>query len=193
MFDMKRFCVVLMGCGLLLAPVFSIDPANDPALTLSKDGDMIPDPSQAPVTDPSGSNSSSTSTTEGSETTTPASPETTPASTTTDPSSSTSTESTPATTTSTESTTASTTESTTPITTTTTTTSTATSSTSEPSTTSPPAIPDTTPNPSSNTNQFNGWSFFGGILLTVLLAAIGFVGFKYYKLRSGTGGRYNTF
>merc|ERR1719318_1959413 len=36
-------------------------------------------------------------------------------------------------------------------------------------------------------------AFFGGILLTLGLAAIGLVGFKYYRLRSGTGGNYNRF
>jgi len=36
-------------------------------------------------------------------------------------------------------------------------------------------------------------AFFGGILLTLGLAAIALVGFKYYRLRSGTGGNYNRF
>merc|ERR1712223_534198 len=51
----------------------------------------------------------------------------------------------------------------------------------------------TTAPPPSNRNHFDGWSFFGGILLTLGLAAIGLVGFKYYKLRSGTGGNYGRF
>merc|ERR1711892_116650 len=53
------------------------------------------------------------------------------------------------------------------------------------------AVPD--PEPDTGKGHFDGWSFFGGILLTLGLAAIGLVGFKYYRLRSGTGGNYNRF
>merc|ERR1711994_164750 len=31
--------------------------------------------------------------------------------------------------------------------------------------------------------QFDGWSFFGGIILTIGIAAIAFLGVKYYKTR----------
>jgi len=73
----------------------------------------------------------------------------------------------------------------------------------------------TTSNPTSSTNSsqmpttskddptpkssggWSFWSFFGGILLTLGLSAIGFVGFKYYKARSGQVGggglNYNRF
>jgi CD164 antigen len=51
----------------------------------------------------------------------------------------------------------------------------------------------TTVRPPTPDGGFNGWSFFGGILLTLGLFAIGFVGFKYYRLRSGTGADYNRF
>ena len=114
---------------------------------------------------------------------------------------------------STSTTTASTTESTdtTPMTTTnstdtTTATTTASTTTSTDSTTTAPTTPTTTagtttpgapvttphPKPDSR-GHFDGWSFFGGILLTLGIAAIGFVGFKYYKIRSTTGGNYNRF
>merc|ERR1711942_405782 len=74
-----------------------------------------------------------------------------------------------------------------PDTTTTTTTTPATTTTSIPLT--------TTAGPDSDTGKghFDGWSFFGGILLTLGLAAIGLVGYKYYRLRSGSGGNYNRF
>merc|ERR1712203_539703 len=53
-------------------------------------------------------------------------------------------------------------------------------------------MPD--PGPDSSRGHFDGWSFFGGILLTLGIAAIGFVGFKYYKLRNvSSGGNYNRF
>ena len=52
----------------------------------------------------------------------------------------------------------------------------------------PPVAP-----PEPKEGHFDGWSFFGGILLTLGMAAIGFVGVKYYKLRSGAGGNYNRF
>jgi len=42
----------------------------------------------------------------------------------------------------------------------------------------------TTATPSSGRSHFDGWSFFGGILLSLGMFAIAFVGFKYYKLRS---------
>merc|ERR1712079_357373 len=32
--------------------------------------------------------------------------------------------------------------------------------------------------------QFDGWSFFGGIILTIGIAAIAFLGIKYYKTRN---------
>merc|ERR1711874_422716 len=90
-----------------------------------------------------------------------------------------------------DTTTSDTTTSTTTTTTTTTTaaptTTTTTSPTPTPSTAAPEPVPDT------GKGHFDGWSFFGGILLTLGLAAIGLVGFKYYRLRSGTGGNYNRF
>jgi hypothetical protein len=49
------------------------------------------------------------------------------------------------------------------------------------------------PPPEPKGGHFDGWSFFGGILLTLGGAAIGFVGVKYYKLRSGSGATYNRF
>ena len=66
---------------------------------------------------------------------------------------------------------------------------------SSPVTTAAPVISTTPPvDPSGKSgSKFDGWSFFGGILLTLGVAAIGFVGIKYYKLRSGTGGNYNRF
>merc|ERR1712179_445986 len=72
-------------------------------------------------------------------------------------------------------------------TTTTTTTPASTASTTSSSTEVPGPEPDT------GKGHFDGWSFFGGILLTLGLAAIGLVGYKYYRLRSGTGGNYNRF
>lgn len=70
-----------------------------------------------------------------------------------------------------------------------------------PSTTSP--VPSTTskttpipqPDPRGG-SHFDGWSFFGGILLTVGIAAIAFISFKYYKVRAGqhnSGANYNRF
>merc|ERR1719461_1403564 len=56
--------------------------------------------------------------------------------------------------------------------------------------TSSTQIPTTskdTPTPKSS-GGWSFWSFFGGILLTLGLSAIGFVGFKYYKARSGQVG-----
>merc|ERR1712154_287595 len=59
--------------------------------------------------------------------------------------------------------------------------------------TTPPS--DVMPEPAPGSRgHFDGWSFFGGILLTLGIAAIGFVGFKYYKLRNvSSGGNYNRF
>ena len=62
------------------------------------------------------------------------------------------------------------------------------------STQTPITSKDPPPPPSSGGWSF--WSFFGGILLTLGLSAIGFVGFKYYKARSsqpGGGLNYNRF
>merc|ERR1712228_710238 len=69
------------------------------------------------------------------------------------------------------------------------------------STTEKPVTTSASPNISSTTtpvdpsgksgSKFDGWSFFGGILLTIGLSAIGFVSFKYYKVRSG-GNHANT-
>merc|ERR1711892_1277884 len=141
-------------------------------------------------------------------TTTPADTTTTTVSTTTETTTTTTITTTTITTTETTTTTTITTttvttpipDTTTPTTpTTTTTTPTTTTATSSPSTTttstsSPTpstAVPD--PEPDTGKGHFDGWSFFGGILLTLGLAAIGLVGFKYYRLRSGTGGNYNRF
>merc|ERR1711962_1548472 len=103
----------------------------------------------------------------------------------------------PDTTTSNITTTAATTTTTTTITTTTTAYTTAPTTTTTTTTPSPNSTQSTSTTnvPSSNTSRghFDGWSFFGGILLTLGLAAIGLVGFKYYRLRSGTGGNYNRF
>lgn len=95
--------------------------------------------------------------------------------------------------TTTSSTTSSTTTSSTTTTTTPTTTSTSTTTTTTTTkTTSTTAAPTEAPEPESR-GHFDGWSFFGGILLTLGIAAIGFVGFKYYKLRSVSGANYNRF
>ena len=69
-----------------------------------------------------------------------------------------------------------------------------TTTTAIPSTVTPTEVPQ--PDPSGKSGGFSGWSFFGGIILTVVLFAIGFVGFKYYKARMGGGpgsGNYNRF
>jgi hypothetical protein len=59
-----------------------------------------------------------------------------------------------------------------------------------------PTTSKDTPTPASS-GGWSFWSFFGGILLTLGLPAIGFVGFKYYKARSGQAGggglNYNRF
>ena len=39
--------------------------------------------------------------------------------------------------------------------------------------------------------QFHGWSFFGGIVVTILIAAIAFVGIKYYKTKKMQNQNYN--
>ena len=72
--------------------------------------------------------------------------------------------------------------------------------------TAAPTTPTVAPTPTSTEtpvdpsgrggSKFDGWSFFGGILLTIGLSAIGFVSFKYYKVRSGgahVGTNYNRF
>merc|ERR1711963_520308 len=83
---------------------------------------------------------------------------------------------------------------TTPTTTSSTTTPTTTTVTTTASTTSTPASTTAAPAPQPDSRgHFDGWSFFGGILLTLGIAAIGFVGFKYNKLRSSSGGNYNRF
>lgn len=89
-----------------------------------------------------------------------------------------------------------TTESTTPMTTPSSTTSTTTTTTVAPTNgTTTPVVPVTVTMPSPDENRgFEGWSFFGGIVLTLVVFAIGFVGFKYYKIRgSAHGGNYNRF
>merc|ERR1712198_656733 len=73
------------------------------------------------------------------------------------------------------------------------TTSTTTPTTSTDSTTTTTSSTTTTVPTTEDRGHFDGWSFFGGILLTLGAAAIGFVGFKYYKLRSTSGGNYNRF
>ncbi len=51
------------------------------------------------------------------------------------------------------------------------------------------------PFPFSGSGGFSFWSFFGGIVMTLVLIAIGFVGLKYYKIRRGNQGEgnYNRF
>merc|ERR1711892_218686 len=134
-------------------------------------------------------NSSDTTTTTPADTTTTTVPTTTTTETTTTTTITTTTTS-PTPTTATSST-DTTTTTTTPTTTTTTTSSPSTTTTSTSSPTPSTAVPD--PEPDTGKGHFDGWSFFGGILLTLGLAAIGLVGFKYYRLRSGTGGNYNRF
>lgn len=138
----------------------------------------------------------STSLTPENETTSTVTPSTsaspTPAPTTTTVSTSTPT------TTTTESTTTPSTTSTEKPTTATTIPSTTTEKPSSPVTTAAPVISTTPPvDPSGKSgSKFDGWSFFGGILLTIGLSAIGFVSFKYYKVRSGgshAGTNYNRF
>lgn len=87
--------------------------------------------------------------------------------------------------------------STTPVNTTTmvTTNSTTSYPTSATNSTQPP-ITSKDPPPPPSSGGWSFWSFFGGILLTLGLSAIGFVGFKYYKARSaqsGGGLNYNRF
>merc|ERR1712064_220546 len=81
------------------------------------------------------------------------------------------------------STTSDSTQTTTTLTTTTVSTTTTTTSESTPGTSTPGAPVTPIPTPEDR-GHFDGWSFFGGILLTLGGAAIGFVGSKYYKLRS---------
>jgi len=127
-------------------------------------------------------NETTTTTTE-----TPTTPATSTSTTTISTSTSTTTESTTPSTTSTEKPTTSATS-----------TSTTTEKTSPPVTsTAAPAVSTTPVDPSGKSgSKFDGWSFFGGILLTIGLSAIGFVSFKYYKVRSGgnhAGTNYNRF
>ena len=59
-----------------------------------------------------------------------------------------------------------------------------------------PTTSKANPTPPPSSGGWSFWSFFGGILLTLGLFAIGFVGFKYYKARSlqpGGGLNYNRF
>ena len=61
---------------------------------------------------------------------------------------------------------------------------------------STPTTPKAPINPDDRSgSKFDGWSFFGGILLTVGVSAIGFISFKYYKVRSSHqgGANYNRF
>jgi len=42
-----------------------------------------------------------------------------------------------------------------------------------------------------STRSFDGWSFFGGIIVTILMAVIAFVGVKYYQTKRMTRENYN--
>jgi len=46
---------------------------------------------------------------------------------------------------------------------------------------------------SNSSRGFDGWSFFGGIIITVGTAAIAFIGVKYYKTRNPRSLNYNLF
>ena len=66
------------------------------------------------------------------------------------------------------------------------------------STFTPPFISDQEAKPSvapgpDHERHFDGWSFFGGILLTVSMLLIGFVLTKYYRVKQGEGRIYNRF
>jgi len=103
----------------------------------------------------------------------------------------TSTSTTPANTTTTTSTTTETPTTNTTMTSTTTSTSTVTSTSVTPNvTTSVPVNPD-----SGKGGGFDGWSFFGGIILALVGVAISFLSVKYWKVRRAqtTGGNYNRF
>jgi len=52
------------------------------------------------------------------------------------------------------------------------------------------AQPSVAPGPD-HERHFDGWSFFGGILLTVSMLLIGFVLTKYYRVKQGEGRIYN--
>merc|ERR1712037_415344 len=127
----------------------------------------------------------------------------TPSSSSTSTSTTTATSTTTVTSTTSSSTTTKTTaKPTTPVTTSSTTTTTAAAPTTKPTAapTTPTVAPTTTETPVDPSgrggSKFDGWSFFGGILLTIGLSAIGFVSFKYYKVRSGgahVGTNYNRF
>merc|ERR1712050_20138 len=135
-------------------------------------------------------NSTETCPEAGDDTTTPI--PTTSTSTTPPDTSTQSTDTTTTTNATTTTTTVTTTTTTTPQTTTTTTIITTTTTSTTPATTTTSIPLTTTAGPDSDTGKghFDGWSFFGGILLTLGLAAIGLVGYKYYRLRSGSGGNY---
>ena len=45
--------------------------------------------------------------------------------------------------------------------------------------------------PSKFSRRFDGWSFFGGIILTVGIAGISFAGYKYYQSRGPKPENYN--
>merc|ERR1712038_346745 len=96
------------------------------------------------------------------------------------------------------------TQNTTSTSTTTSTSSTSPETTTQNSTTSTVTSPTTiTPNvttavpvnPDAGKGGFDGWSFFGGIVLALVGVAISFLSIKYWKIRRGqtTGGDYNRF
>merc|ERR1712226_1712595 len=75
-------------------------------------------------------------------------------------------------------------------------------------TTTTAATSSTTPKPTTTTKApmtstaapaprggggFSGWSFFGGIIVTLIGLACGFLGMKYYKTRQAGGGNYSSF
>ena len=41
--------------------------------------------------------------------------------------------------------------------------------------------------PHTETGNFDGWSFFGGIILTLALSIGGLVGYQYYRVKRGSG------
>ena len=64
------------------------------------------------------------------------------------------------------------------------------------STTISPNVTTAVPvNPDGGKGGFDGWSFFGGIVLALVGVAISFLSVKYWKIRRGqtTGGDYNRF
>ena len=44
---------------------------------------------------------------------------------------------------------------------------------------------------SKSTRKFDGWSFFGGIIVTIGTTAIAFIGIKYYQARNVISQNYN--